>query len=76
MFFSIFDLVVSKESVANGALASAKTRREKNTQQRSDSAHTYTHPTQLTLLEHRLQPTPPLTGQDGPAAHCSMYPGE
>ena len=50
----------------------------KNTHQRSDSdsAHTYTHPTQLTLLEHRLQPTPPLTGQDGPAAHCSMYPGE
>ena len=44
--------------------------------QGSDSAHTYTHPTQLTLLEHRLQPTPPLTGQDGPAAHCSMYPGE
>jgi len=47
-----------------------------STQQRSDSARTYTHPTQLTLLEHSLQPTPPLTGQDGPAAHCSMYPGE
>ena len=29
---------------------------------------TYTHLTQLTLLECRLQPTPPLTGQDGPAA--------
>ena len=47
-----------------------------NTQQRSDSAHTYTQPTQLTLLEHRLQPTPPLTGQDGPDTHCSMYSGE
>ena len=51
------------------------TQRE-NTQQRSDSAHTYTQPTQLTFLEHRLQPTTPLIGQDGPAAHCSMYPGE
>jgi len=38
--------------------------------------HTYTHPTQLTLLEHRLQLNPPQTGQDGPAMHCSMYPVE
>ena len=30
----------------------------------------------LTLLKYRLQPTPPLTGQDGPVAHCFMYPGE
>ena len=51
------------------------TQRE-NTQQRSDSAHTCTQPTQLTLLENRLQPTTPLAGQGGSAAHCSMYPGE
>ena len=51
------------------------TQRE-NTQERSDSSRTYTQPKQLTLLEHRLQPTTPQTGQDGPAAHCSMYPGE
>jgi len=43
-------------------------RERENTQLRTDSAHTYTQPTQLTLLEHRLQPTPPLTGQDGPVA--------
>ena len=35
-------------------------------------AHKYTKPTQLTLLENRLQPTPPLTGQDGPVAHCAL----
>ena len=42
------------------------TQREKHAtaqRQRSDSAHTYTHPTQLTLLEHRLQPTPPKPGR-------------
>ena len=27
-------------------------------------------------LENRLHPTPPLTGQDGTVAHCSMYPGD
>jgi len=32
-------------------------------------------PTQLKLLEHRLQPTTPLTAQGGSAAHCSMHPG-
>ena len=32
---------------------------KENTQQRSDSAHTYTQPTQLKLLEHRLQSTTP-----------------
>jgi len=52
-----------------------KNTQRKNTQQGSDSAHTYTQPTQLTLLEHRLQPTTPLTGQSGSAAHCFMYPG-
>jgi len=51
------------------------TQRE-NTQQRNGSVHTHTQPTQLTLLEHRLQPTTPLTAQGGSAAHCSMYPGE
>ena len=60
----------------NEGLTSAKTRREKNMQQRSDSAQTFTQPKQLTLLEHRLQPNPPLTGQDDPVAHCSMYPGD
>ena len=44
----------------------------KNTQLRSDSAHTRTQPTQLTLLE-KLEPTPPLTGQDGPVAHCYTH---
>jgi len=51
-------------------------RQRENTQQRNDSAHMYTQPTQLTPLEHRLQPTTPLTGQGGPAAHCSMYPSK
>jgi len=46
----------------------------KNT--RSNSAHTYIHPTQLTLLEHRFQPTPPLAGQEGPIALFFMHPGE
>jgi len=54
----------------------AKTRREKNTQQKIDNAHTHTQSTQLTLLEHRLQTIAPLTGQDGPGAHCPMYSGE
>jgi len=36
-------------------------------------AHTYTQPTQLTLLEHRLQPTLPLTGQDGPVGRALLY---
>jgi len=50
------------------------TQRE-NTQQRSGSAHTYTHPTQLTLLVHRLQPTPPLTGQDDQPRTALCTPG-
>jgi len=41
-------------------------------QQPRDSAQTSGHPTQLALLEHRLQPTPPLTGQGGPAVHCAL----
>ena len=45
------------------------------TQQRSDRAHTYTQPAQLTLLEYRFQPTLPLIGKDGPFVHCSNYPG-
>ena len=49
---------------------------QRETQKHSDSAQTHTQPTQLTLLEHRLQPITPLTGQLGPAAHCSMYPRE
>ena len=45
---------------------------------RSDSAHTHTQPTQLKLLERGLKPIQPLTSgiQDGPAASCSVYPGE
>jgi len=46
------------------------TQRE-NTQQRSSSVYTYTQPTQLTLLEHRFQPTPPLTG---PGRPCRELP--
>jgi len=51
------------------------TQRE-NTQHRSESLQTHIQPTQLTLLEHRLQPATPLTGQDGSAAYCSIYPGD
>jgi len=42
---------------------STKTRRAKtrNRQQHSVCAHTYAQPTQLTLLERRLQPTTLLT---------------
>jgi len=43
------------------------------TRNRAATARTCIEPTQLTLLEHRLQPTPPLTGQDGPVAYCSPW---
>ena len=37
-----------------------KRKKQKHAHQRSESARTYTQPTQVTLLVHRLQPTPPL----------------
>ena len=43
----------------------AKHAERKNTQHHcSDSARTYTQPTQFALLGRRSQPIPPLTGQD------------
>jgi len=57
-------------------VTSFKTRREKTRNSAATvhtaTAHTYTQPTQLAFQEHRLQPTPLLTGQDGPVAHFSM----
>jgi len=72
-----FKRAPSSEKKKKGAHAHAQTK-PRLFYEGAESLPCLIQPTQLALLEHRLQPTLPLilTGQDNPAVHCSMYPGE